>query len=117
PTERQAQPASPEQIRSGGGFLSSGKNILSLVLPIGVIFLAWELMARFSDVPQALLPPISDIVAAIVDQAQRGFLLADISGTLIRLFKSVFIGIAAGTVLGILMGYFKIWERMLAAPL
>ena len=114
---RQASLPSPEEIRTGGGIWSSTKNVLSLVLPIGVIFLAWELMARFSGLPAALLPPISDIIAAIVDLAARGLLWADISGTLSRLFKSVFIGIIAGTILGVLMGYFKIWERMLAAPL
>jgi ABC-type nitrate/sulfonate/bicarbonate transport system permease component len=49
--------------------------------------------------------------------ASEGLLWADIAGSLGRLFKSVFIGAIAGTVLGVLMGYFRYWERFLAAPL
>ncbi len=114
---RLAQIPSPEQVRSGGGLLTSTKNLLALILPIAAIMLLWELAARFSGMPQALLPPLSDIFGAIVEMARKGQLWADISGTLGRLVKSVFFGIIAGTILGVLMGYFKIWERMLAAPL
>jgi ABC-type nitrate/sulfonate/bicarbonate transport system permease component len=82
-----------------------------------VIMLAWELIARLSGMPAALLPPLSDIGAAMYKMAASGQLWGDIWGTLSRLLKSVFFGIVAGTILGTLMGYFKIWERMLAAPL
>jgi ABC-type nitrate/sulfonate/bicarbonate transport system permease component len=114
---RLAKLPSPESIRSGGGLLSSAKNAASLVLPILGIMLAWELIARFSGLPPALLPPISDIGAALYKMAASGQLWGDIWGTLSRLLKSVFIGIIAGTIVGTLMGYFKIWERILAAPL
>lgn len=114
---RLARVPSPEQVRSGGGLAASIKNLLSVILPIAAIMLLWELVSRFSGMPPALLPPLGDIFGAIVELAQKGLLWADISGTLGRLVKSVFFGIIAGTILGVLMGYFKIWERMLAAPL
>jgi ABC-type nitrate/sulfonate/bicarbonate transport system permease component len=67
--------------------------------------------------PAALLPPISDIGAAMYKMAASGQLWGDVWGTLSRLLKSVFIGIIVGTILGTLMGYFKIWEQILAVPL
>lgn len=114
---RLAQLPSPEQVRSGGGLLASAKNVLSVVLPICVIMLLWELVSRYGGMPRALLPPLSDIFSAIYRMAAQGLLWSDLAGTLGRLFKSVFFGIVIGTILGVLMGYFKIWERMLAAPL
>jgi ABC-type nitrate/sulfonate/bicarbonate transport system permease component len=60
---------------------------------------------------------LSEIFSAIYNMAVQGLLWSDLAGTLGRLFKSVFFGIVIGTILGVLMGYFKIWERMLAAPL
>ena len=114
---RLATPASAEETRSGGGVTSAGKNVLNVVVPIVVIMLAWEIIARVSDMPAAVLPPLSDIFAAIYDLAVEGYLWTDIWGTLRRLFQSVIVGIAFGTLIGVLMGYFKLWERALVAPM
>lgn len=114
---RLAKLPSPEAIRSGGGLRSAGKTLLSILLPMLAIMLLWELVARTGGLPRALLPPISDIFAAIFRMAEQGTLLADLWGTLSRLLRSVFIGIFAGTVIGSLMGFFRILERMFAAPL
>jgi ABC-type nitrate/sulfonate/bicarbonate transport system permease component len=117
PDSRLAQPLAHEQMRTGGGLATTARNMFFLVLPIVAILVAWELIARFSGMPEALLPTVSSIFAAIVRMAEEGFLVADVLATLRRLFESVFFGIIAGTILGVLMGYFRIWERILAAPL
>ena len=114
---RLAVPPSPEQIATGGGYYRAFWNMVTMLAPIGVIIIAWELVARFSGWPAAIFPPISDIFAAIYEMARDGKLWADISGTIGRLFKSVIIGIIVGTLLGALMGYFKHWERALVAPM
>jgi ABC-type nitrate/sulfonate/bicarbonate transport system permease component len=112
-----AVPPSPEQVATGGGLARAGWNLITMLLPIGVIMLAWEAIARFGGMPAALFPPISDIFMAIYRMAVEGFLWNDISGTLGRLFKSVIIGMIVGTLLGAMMGYFRQWERALVAPM
>jgi ABC-type nitrate/sulfonate/bicarbonate transport system permease component len=114
---RLARTPSPEEMRSGGGIAAIGKNVLSIVAPLAVIMLAWEVAVRFSSMPPAILPPLSNIFVAIWTMAYEGTLWVDIGSTLRRLFLSAFVGIVAGTVLGVLMGYFKIWERALVAPM
>ena len=114
---RLARPPSPEEIRSGGGFLTAGRNLLTTIIPIAVIMVAWEVIARTSGMPAAILPPLSDIFAAIIELAREGHLWADIVGTTSRLFQSVAVGIVVGTFLGVLMGYFRLWEQALLAPM
>jgi len=114
---RLAVPPSPEQVAIGGGWYRAGLNALTMLTPIAVIMLIWELTARFSGWPAAIFPPISDIFAAIYELAREGLLWQDVTGTLGRLFKSVIIGIFVGTLLGALMGYFKYWERAMVAPM
>jgi ABC-type nitrate/sulfonate/bicarbonate transport system permease component len=117
PDSRVADIASPEKVSTGGGLRTQAVNLLFLAIPLVVLLTAWELAARLSGMPAALLPPVSSIFAAIFRMAEEGLLLADVTASLSRLFKSVFIGIVIGTTIGVLMGYFRIWERMLAAPL
>jgi len=116
-TGRLAHVTSAEEIRSGGGFAASARNLAFTILPILVIMLGWEVAVRLSNMPAAILPPLSSIFSATWALALEGTLWADIGSTLWRLFQSAFIGIVVGTVLGVLMGYFKIWERMLIAPM
>jgi ABC-type nitrate/sulfonate/bicarbonate transport system permease component len=114
---RPANTASPEEVRSGGGLTIASGNLLATVIPIIVIMLLWELAVRVSNVPPAILPPLSHIFAAIYKMAYEGTLWGDISATLVRLIKSCVAGMIIGTVLGVLMGYFRLWERALVAPM
>ncbi len=106
-----------EEVRTGGGVRAGLTNFAYLAVPLLVLMAVWELAARLSGMPAALLPPVSSIFAAMFRLAADGLLLTDVAASLSRLFKSVFIGIVVGTTFGILMGYFRIWERLLAAPL
>lgn len=115
--DRMAKVRSPEEIRSGGGLRVVATNLIYLAIPIVLLLVVWELAARLSGLPPALLPPISEIFAAIFRLAADGLLFEDITSSLGRLFKSVFIGAAVGTVMGVMMGYFRIAERILSAPL
>jgi ABC-type nitrate/sulfonate/bicarbonate transport system permease component len=114
---RLARTTAPEEIRTGGGVAASTKNLAFTIVPILVMMLGWELAVRVSHVPEAVLPPLSNIFLAIWDQALHGTLWLDISSTLGRLFQSAIIGIIVGTIIGMMMGYFKIWERTLIAPM
>ncbi|MBZ8133737.1 ABC transporter permease [Afifella sp. IM 167] len=114
---RLAQIAGPEEVKVGGGARAALTNLVYLAIPIVVLMAVWELVARLSGMPPALLPPVSDIFAAIFRLAREGLLFDDIFASLRRLFESVFIGAVLGTVVGVLMGYFRLCERLLAAPL
>lgn len=115
--EQPASAASPEEVRSGGGLMIASGNFLSTIIPLICIMLLWELAVRLSNVPPAILPPLSKIFAAIAKMAYEGTLWTDIAATLGRLFKSAVAGMAVGTLLGVLMGYFRLWEKALVAPM
>ena len=114
---RTAKSISPEEVRSGGGLMIAAGNLLSTIIPIICIMLVWEVAVRLSNVPPAVLPPLSSIFSAIWKMAYEGTLAHDIGATLLRLVKSAVVGMVVGTFLGILMGYFRLWERALVAPM
>jgi ABC-type nitrate/sulfonate/bicarbonate transport system permease component len=115
--ERRAASGAVEETRSGGALLSAANSLLSTIVPIVAIMLLWEVAVRLSHVPSAILPPLTDIFAAIFNMAYTGTLWGDISATLGRLVKSAVAGMIIGTLLGVLMGYFKLWERALVSPM
>ena len=109
--------AAVEETRSGGAFLAASGSLLSTIVPIIAIMLLWEVAVRLSHMPPAILPPLSDIFVAIWNMAYTGTLWGDIAATLGRLIKSAVAGMIIGTLLGVLMGYFKLWERALVSPM
>jgi taurine transport system permease protein len=118
PTEEQsAAGRAVEETRSGGALIAASGSLLATILPIVAIMVLWEVAVRVSHVPAAVLPPVSDIFAAIWRMAYDGTLWQDIGATLERLVKSAFAGMIIGTFLGVLMGYFRVWERALVSPM
>jgi ABC-type nitrate/sulfonate/bicarbonate transport system permease component len=115
--ERRASAVSPEEVRSGGGLMVASGNFLSTIIPVVGIMLLWEVAVRLSHMPPAILPPLSNIFAAIAKMAYEGTLWTDIAATLGRLVKSCVAGMVVGTLLGVLMGYFRLWEKALIAPM
>lgn len=110
-----ANPA--QEIRIGGGWRVVAENVMWTIMPLVAIMVLWEIAVRVSHVPPAILPPLSKIFAAIAKMAYDGTLWSDIAATLYRLVKSTSVGIVVGTVLGLLMGYFRLWEKFLVAPM
>ena len=112
-----AEPVSHEETRTGRGLVIMIGHLVSTVLPLFGIMILWEVAVRLSHVPSAVLPPLSNIFHAVWKMAYDGTLWGDIAATLGRLIESAVIGMTAGTVLGVLMGYFRLWERILVAPM
>jgi ABC-type nitrate/sulfonate/bicarbonate transport system permease component len=115
--EGAAAPVSHEETRTGRGLMIAIGHLVSTVLPLIGIMVLWEAAVRLSHVPPAVLPPLSNIFHAVWKMAYDGTLWGDIAATLGRLIESAVIGMTAGTVLGVLMGYFRLWERILVAPM
>ena len=112
-----ATPPSLEEVHTGGGYAAAVRNFLSLIVPLLVIMVLWEVAVRLSHMPSALLPPLSSVFVAVWQMARDGTLWADVSSTIGRLIESAVVGIIVGTVIGVFMGYFKTWERALVSPL
>jgi ABC-type nitrate/sulfonate/bicarbonate transport system permease component len=114
---RLARLPSPEEVHTGGGVRRAISNVLAVAIPIAMILVGWEVAVRLSSMPPAILPPLSEVVTAIYRLWARGLLWADIASTTYRLLLSVAVGIVVGTLFGMLMGYFRLWERALVAPM
>ena len=114
---RLAPVLSAEEVRTGGGLIGGLKNLAFLAIPIIVLLVLWELVARLSGMPAALFPPASAIFSALVRMAAQGTLWLDIWASFSRLIQSIVLGSLIGTLIGVLMGYYRIWERILAPPL
>lgn len=85
--------------------------------PILFLLLLWELFARMELVHKALFPTVSTVLATLADLARQGKLLEHTLSSFYRLFVSLGFAVAAGTALGVLMGSFRLVERLLVPPI
>lgn len=106
-----------EEIKIGGGFKAGLVNFAYLAIPVLAVLALWEAAARLSGMPAALLPPVTAIFAAVIRLTEQGLLFGDVVSSLGRLFISVVVGSVVGTAVGIVMGYFRFWEKILSGPL
>jgi NitT/TauT family transport system permease protein len=69
-------------------------------LPVAVLLIIWETVARMFVVNQALFPPFSTVMREFIVLVENGILLENLSRSLMR----VVIGFLAGSLAGLLMG-------------
>ncbi len=69
-------------------------------IPILLFFAIWELVAYLPSTPQYLFPPISKVIAKLIEEIFKGNL---IKNTFITLYR-VFIGFSLGAITGIALG-------------
>ena len=86
--------------------------MLGLVIPL-ILLAGWEAIGWLALVRPTLLPPPSAVIATLIDLARRGELWGHIEITLLRVAAGFFIGTAAGTLLGALTGYSRLWRQLL----
>jgi ABC-type nitrate/sulfonate/bicarbonate transport system permease component len=85
-------------------------------LPLLLLAIAWELVARFELVSNTALPPLSDVIFAWVDMIMDGELITNGASSLYRAVAGLALSIAIGSVLGIVMAWWKP-ANLLLAPL
>jgi NitT/TauT family transport system permease protein len=76
-------------------------------LPLFLLALAWEATARLELVSSSALPPLSSVIAAWIDLMQSGELIANGASSLWRAAAGLALSIVIGTVLGIVMAWWR----------
>jgi NitT/TauT family transport system permease protein len=92
------------------------KAALVRYLPLLILALAWEVVARLGVVSALALPPLSQVVVAWLDLARDGELLGNGLASLYRASAGLALAIVIGAALGISMARFRPIDA-LAGPL
>jgi NitT/TauT family transport system permease protein len=92
------------------------KAALVRYLPLLILALAWEVVARLGVVSALALPPLSQVVVAWLDLARDGELLGNGLASLYRASAGLALAIVIGAALGIAMARFRPIDA-LAGPL
>ncbi|HVV79962.1 MAG TPA: ABC transporter permease subunit, partial [Pseudolabrys sp.] len=109
----QSVAAAPSTPAAAGGWLGRwAKPALGLLLPIGLAA-AWELAVRWGFSDGRLFPPPSHIYETLMDLARTGELQRHTIATLLRVGAGFGLGVAAGTILGAIVGYSGLMRQLL----
>lgn len=83
-------------------------------LPIPVLLVIWEVVARTGIFNRELFPPPSAVWLAFVEMARRGELWTDVLASSRRAVVGYFFGCAVGVLAGILTGRLRLVDRALS---
>ncbi len=83
------------------------KKMLIRYSPLLLLAIAWELAARLELVSSSALPPLSDVIVAWVDMLKDGELITNGASSLYRAAAGLALSIVIGSVLGIIMAWWK----------
>lgn len=86
-------------------------------LPLVLILLLWEGVARLEIIHPALFPTVTEIFAKMWELTLQGIFLNDVFHSLVRLLSSVFFAMIVGTLSGLLMGTNRWVEKLLVPPM
>ncbi|MFF2483432.1 ABC transporter permease [Paenibacillus sp. NPDC058071] len=89
------------------------KKAVDRSLAILLFFVVWELLPRLGIVNPAYLSPPSDVVVAIGKLIGTGELWKHVAASLQRSLSGLLLAIVSGTLLGLLLGWFKRFEAIL----
>lgn len=89
------------------------KKLWSIV-PIAILLLAWEIVARLNLAPgHFFLPPFTAVMQELFSLIFNGVLLNNLLRSLFRVLTGLFAGSAFGITVGILMGSSKVMDELL----
>lgn len=99
-----AQPAERSSARAALAWLT--QSTLQM-LPLAMLFIAWEVASRSSSALALMLPPPTEVLKAAVQLVREGSLQRDALASLRRVFVALGFAAAIGLPLGLLMGMSK----------
>jgi ABC-type nitrate/sulfonate/bicarbonate transport system permease component len=105
---------SAENLASLG--ISHFKTTLFRYAPLLILALAWEAGTRLSIIPQHALPPLSQVLTAWLRLTAGGDLLMHGANSLYRTFSGLALAIVVGSVVGVLMGWSRLFD-IIVGPL
>jgi ABC-type nitrate/sulfonate/bicarbonate transport system permease component len=85
-------------------------------IAIAVLLAAWEFFARSGIFSRAITPPLETIAAALVAMIVDGSIFRHTLATMLRVAIGLAIALAIAIPLGMLMGRYPLWERILRPP-
>jgi NitT/TauT family transport system permease protein len=83
------------------------KQFFIRYLPLLLLAVAWEVIARLELVSTSALPPLSEVVAAGIDMIKDGELVTNGASSLYRAGAGLALAIVVGGALGIAMAWWK----------
>jgi ABC-type nitrate/sulfonate/bicarbonate transport system permease component len=89
-------------------------SVLYRYLPLLLLALLWELVARLELVSTSALPPLSDVLVAWADLLRGGELVTNARASLYRGAMGLLLAVVVGGGLGILMAWWKPLNVLLA---
>ena len=92
------------------------KQSLVRYLPLLLLAIAWEVVARLELVSTSALPPLSDVVAAGIAMVKDGELISNGVSSLYRAAAGLGLAILIGSIVGIAMAWWKP-VNVLVAPI
>jgi len=90
----------------------SSNWLVGLILPVGVA-LVWEVVVALKWADGRLLPTPSRVIGSLIELARTGALFHHIAATLQRVALGFFLGVATGTILGAVSGYWDYARRLI----
>jgi ABC-type nitrate/sulfonate/bicarbonate transport system permease component len=76
-------------------------------LPLLLLAVGWEVVARLELVSTTALPPLSAVIASWVEMLKDGELLSNASSSLYRAFAGLALAVVIGGTLGIVMAWWR----------
>ncbi len=89
------------------------KKAITKVLAISLFLFLWEIIPRLSLVDRMYLPPFSEVIAAFIKLVFSGDLFIHIGSSLKRSVTGLFIAVIIAIPLGIFIGWFKKFEKII----
>jgi NitT/TauT family transport system permease protein len=82
--------------------------------PLLLLAVAWELTARLELVSSTALPTLTSVIAAWIDLMQSGELVSNGASSIYRAAAGLALAIVAGTILGIVMAWWRTANALLS---
>src|SRR6478735_9765319 len=101
----------PAGTRQLDAILNGARQAVSRSIIIIAVLAAWELLPRLHLVEPAFLPPFSEVLATAWQLTRSGELATHIASSLSRSLLGFALAIVSGVPLGLLMGWYKGFER------
>jgi len=112
--EQSLQLSPPASVRPFGTVLAALRKTAVRSAAIFVVLLTWEVLPRLHLVEPAFLPPLSAVLGTGWGLVRSGELFVHIQASLSRALIGFLLAIASGVPLGLLMGWYRGFERVVS---